>query len=104
MNNNTIKKILYMIIAVLLGALAVKFIIWLLPVILLLLISHYIYKVIKRNRPNKKTTKKVNKTIKIIGSNHITNLTARIPRVMAIKIYKISLIVSLFIYFHHSKP
>lgn len=65
MNNNTIKEILYMIIAVLLGIIAVKFVIWLLPIICVLLISHYIYKVIKRNRPNK-NKKTVKKTIKII--------------------------------------
>jgi len=65
MNKDIIKEILYMFIAVLLGFIAVKFIIWLLPIILVLLISHYIYIAIKRNRPNK-NKKKVHKTIKII--------------------------------------
>ena len=65
MNKDIIKEILYMIIAVIVGVLAVKFIIWLLPMILVFLISIYIYMSIKKHRLNKKKTK-VKKTIKII--------------------------------------
>ena len=63
--NNLIKEILYMLIAIIFGVLAVKFVIWLLPIILALIISHYVYNSIKKNRPNK-NKKKVHKTIKII--------------------------------------
>lgn len=66
MNKEVVKEILYVVIAITLGMLAVKFIIWLLPVILIGLCSYYIYKSFKKNKStsNKKTQKK--KTIKII--------------------------------------
>ena len=63
--NNLIKEILYMFIAVLFGILAVRFVIWLLPIILVFMISHYIYRLIKSHRPKQKQ-KTVKKTIKII--------------------------------------
>ena len=65
MNKNDIKEIIYMVLSVVLGILAVKFVIWLLPIILFFIISYSIYKSIKRNRINKQKTK-VKKTIKII--------------------------------------
>jgi uncharacterized membrane protein len=66
MNKETIKEILYILIAITLGVFVIKFLIWLLPVILIGLCSYYIYKSIKKNRKgeNKQKTKK--KTIKII--------------------------------------
>ena len=66
MNKEVVKEILYVLIAITLGFLAIKFLIWLLPVILIGLCSYYIYKSIKKNRNtnNKKTQKK--KPIKII--------------------------------------
>ena len=66
MNKEVVKEILYVLIAITFGFLAIKFLIWLLPVILIGLCSYYIYKSIKKNRntPNKKTQKK--KPIKII--------------------------------------
>ena len=66
MNKDGIKEILYIIIAIVLGIFAVKFIIWLLPVILITLCSYYIYKSIKKNRPTKNKNTKKKKTIKII--------------------------------------
>ena len=65
MNKNVLKEICYTIIAIFLGIMAVKFIIWALPIILVILISHYIYKSIKRHRPNNKKSN-VTKNIKII--------------------------------------
>ena len=64
MNKDDIKEIIYMGISIMLGILAVKFVIWLLPIILFFIISYYIYKSIKKQRKNKQT--KVKKTIKII--------------------------------------
>ena len=66
MNKELVKEMLYVLIAITLGFLAIKFLIWLLPVILIGLCSYYIYKSIKKNRNknNKKTQKK--KPIKII--------------------------------------
>lgn len=66
MNKDTIKEILYILIAITLGILAVKFVIWLLPIILIATFSYYIYKSIKKTRvkPNQNKTNK--KTIKII--------------------------------------
>jgi len=66
MNKNTVKEMLYILIAITLGIFAVKFIICLLKVILIELFSYNIYKSIKKNKKdlNKQKTKK--KTIKII--------------------------------------
>ena len=52
MNKETIKEIMYVLIAIVLGIIAVKFVIWLLPIILIALFSYYIYKSIKKNRNN----------------------------------------------------
>lgn len=65
MNKEAIKEILYIIIAIVLGIIAVKFVIWLLPVILIAICSYYIYKSIKKNRNDSNTNKK--KNIKIIN-------------------------------------
>jgi len=66
MNKDTVKEIIYILIAITLGILAVKFVMWLLPIMLIGLCSYYIYKSIKKNRKgtNKKQPKK--KSIKII--------------------------------------
>ena len=52
MNKEAVKEILYILIAITLGVFVVKFLIWLLPVILIGLCSYYIYKSIKKNRKN----------------------------------------------------
>ena len=69
MNKETVKEIIYIIIAILLGVFAVKFVIWLLPVILIGIVSYLIYKSIKKNKDvdvsvNKNNTNK--KNIKVI--------------------------------------
>ena len=68
MNRNAITEILYILIAITLGILTIKFIIWLLPVILIGICSFYIYKKIKRNIKSftKKENQKERKDIKII--------------------------------------
>ena len=66
MNKDIIKETLYIIIAIMLGIFAVKFVIWLLPIILIGLCSYYIYKSIKKQRPNSNKTQTKKKTIKII--------------------------------------
>ena len=62
MNKETIKEIMYILIAITLGVIAVKFVIWLLPFILIGVCSYFFYKSITKN---KKSTSK-NKRIKII--------------------------------------
>lgn len=52
MNRNIIKDIIYILIAILFGILAVKFIIWLLPIIVIAILSYLIYKSIKRSKVN----------------------------------------------------
>ncbi|MDD3392678.1 MAG: hypothetical protein PHE54_03985 [Bacilli bacterium] len=52
----TLKKILFLIIAIILAILAVKFVLLLLPIILILLIANYIY--------SKLTVNKITKTKK----------------------------------------
>ena len=68
MNKDTIKEILHIIIAVVVSIIAVKFVIWLFPIILIAILSYHIYKTMKKDkRTNAKTTKKpAKKEIKII--------------------------------------
>lgn len=57
MNRNIIKEIIYILIAVLFSILAIKFVIWLLPVILIAILSYMIYKSIKKNKVNVEVNK-----------------------------------------------
>ena len=69
MNKDTVKEVLHILLAIILGIMAVRFVIWLLPVILIAICSYYIYKTIKKNsKPKYKETtkKKTKKEIKII--------------------------------------
>lgn len=67
MNRNIIKEIIYILVAVFLGIFAVKFVIWLLPVILIGIIAYLIYKSIKKNNINVEVNKnKKKRNIKII--------------------------------------
>ena len=69
MNKDAVKEILHILLAIVLGIMAVRFVIWLLPVILIAICSYYIYKSIKKiNKPKYKETtkKKTKKEIKII--------------------------------------
>lgn len=65
-NKEIIKDILYILIAIALGIIAVKFIIWLLPIVLIAICSYFIYKSIKKHHnynSNNTNTKKKKKTI-----------------------------------------
>lgn len=62
MNKDTVKEILHIIIAITLGIMAVRFVIWLLPVILIAIFSHYIYKSIKKSNKPKENKANNNKT------------------------------------------
>ena len=64
MNKDTIKEIIYIIISIILAVLAVKFVIWLLPVILVALFSYLLYMNIKRNKIEENINKE--KNIKVI--------------------------------------
>ncbi len=65
MNKETVKEIIYILIAVIVGVFAVKFFIWLLPVILIAIVSYLIYKSIKKNKDVDVNNKK-DKNIKVI--------------------------------------
>lgn len=64
MNKDTIKEIIYIIVSILLAVLAVKFVIWLLPVILIALVSFLLYMNIKKNKKEENINKE--KNIKVI--------------------------------------
>ena len=64
MNKDTIKEIIYIIVSILLAVLAVKFDIWLLPVILIALVSYLLYMNIKKNKKEENINKE--KNIKVI--------------------------------------
>ncbi len=64
MNKDTIKEIIYIIISIILAVLAVNFVIWLLPVILVALFSYLLYMNIKRNKKEENINKE--KNIKVI--------------------------------------
>ena len=64
MNKDTIKEIIYIIVSILLAVLAVKFVIWLLPVILIALDSYLLYMNIKKNKKEENINKE--KNIKVI--------------------------------------
>ena len=66
MNKSFAKEIVYTIIAVVIGIIAVKFIIWLLPIILIGLCSYYIYKSMKKNKKDYTKNQPKKKNIKII--------------------------------------
>lgn len=64
MNKELIKEIIYILIAVVLGIVAIKFVIWLFPIILIAIVSYLIYKSIKKNKNAGNTNKK--KNIKVV--------------------------------------
>ena len=72
MNKEKVRDIIYLIIAILLSVVAVHLFIWLLPVILVLILTYYIYKSLKINKKfnssNNKTTNNNKKKIVIIDS------------------------------------
>lgn len=66
MNKDVVKEIIYILIAIILGILAVKFVIWLLPIILIGIVTYLIYKSIKKNNVNVGVNKNKKRNIKVI--------------------------------------
>lgn len=67
MNRDVVKEVIYILIAVLIGAFAVRFVIWLLPVILMAIVAYVIYKSIKKNKVSVEVEKKKsNRKMKVI--------------------------------------
>lgn len=70
MNKETIKDIIYILIAIVLGIIAVTFVIWLLPIVLIAICSYYIYKYIKKHHDSSnESTKKDVKIIEMENNN-----------------------------------
>lgn len=66
MNKEVIKEILYIAIAIVLAILAIKFVIWALPVILIGLLAIFIYISIKKDKyKNSNVSKNTNKNKKM---------------------------------------
>lgn len=68
MNRNIVKELLYTIIAIMLGILIVRFVIWLLPIIIVMILAFYIYQSLKKS--GKKNVKK-ERNIKLIHDDEI---------------------------------
>ncbi len=68
MNKEIFKEILYLIIAIIIGVIAVKFMIWLLPVVMVMIVAFFIYLSL-RNRGNKNVKKE--KNIKLIHDDDV---------------------------------
>ena len=70
MNKSTIRDIIYIIIITVLLVFGIRFIIWIFPVLILLIIGYYIYRSIKMNKiiqnANNTKNKQKNKKIKVI--------------------------------------
>ena len=70
MNKSTIRDIIYIIIITVLLVFGIRFIIWIFPVLILLIIGYYIYRSIKMNKiirnANNNKNKQKNKKIKVI--------------------------------------
>ena len=69
MNKEVIKEILYIVIAIILSYLAIRFVIWALPIILIGLLAIFIYIEIKKDKYKNGNVKKSynkNKKIKVI--------------------------------------
>ena len=66
MSKNFIKEFLYTFIIITLGIIAIKFVIWLLPVIFIGICGYYVYKSIKKDKKKTTKQKQKKKPIKII--------------------------------------
>lgn len=70
MNKSTIRDIIYIIIITVLLVFGIRFIIWIFPVLILLIIGYYIYRSIKMNKiirnANNTKSKQKNKKMKVI--------------------------------------
>lgn len=74
MNKDTIKEIIYILIAIILGLVIVKFIIWLLPVLLIGIVAYLIWKNIKKNNNvNINNNRSKKRKIKVIHDDNDVN-------------------------------
>ena len=64
MDKEKLRDVIYILVAIILSILAVKLVIWLLPIIIIVLLAHFIYKELKKNKRNegweRATTEKTN--------------------------------------------
>ena len=72
MNQEKIKNIIYIVVAVLLSYLAIRFMIWALPFILVALLAYFIYEKLKSS-DKEVNSKKKNKKIVIIDEESHDN-------------------------------
>lgn len=77
MNKDTLRSIIYLIVAILLSVIAIQVFIWLLPIILIILLASFIYSKMKDANPRfvhteheTKTNKRKNKKIIIDEENN----------------------------------
>ena len=73
MNQEKIKNIIYIVVAVLLSYLAIRFMIWVLPFILVALLAYFIYEKLKKSNKNANSNKKKKKKIVIIDEESHDN-------------------------------
>lgn len=73
MDKEKIKDIIYLIIAILLSYLAIRFMIWVLPFILVALLAYFIYEKLKKSNKNVNSNKKKKKKIVIIDEESHDN-------------------------------
>ena len=74
MDKEKIKNIIYIVVAVLLSYLAIRFMLWALPFILVALLAYFIYEKLKSSNSNKEeNSKKKKKKIVIIDEKSHDN-------------------------------
>ena len=74
MDKEKIKNIIYIVVAVLLSYLAIRFMLWALPFILVALLAYFIYEKLKTSNSNKEeNSKKKKKKIVIIDEESHDN-------------------------------
>ncbi len=74
MDKEKIKNIIYIVVAVLLSYLAIRFMLWALPFILVALLAYFIYEKLKTSNSNKEeNSKKKKKKIVIIDEKSHDN-------------------------------
>lgn len=66
MSKEKIKDIIYLIIAILLSILAIRFMIWALPIILVVVLAYTIYRYLSVKRSEGESANKKEKNIKVI--------------------------------------
>ncbi len=74
MNQEKIRNIIYIVVAILLSYLAIRFMLWALPFILVALLAYFIYEKLKTSNSNKEeNSKKKKKKIVIIDEESHDN-------------------------------